>query len=281
MFGQLLPNKNKIATVWRDTYYAKFESQFWNLNKAIIGNALLGVHSSWQLLHLKKLRFPIPPHAVAALSTTRSPRPHIASRLLASPHHSAASSYASTSSSISTSLHFVQAATIDVALQSACWKRMFQMFPIFQRYIASVSYECCKYRWGYCICCNCCTRMLQESIFNVSSIFRRMLQVFLYGCCIYFARMVFIWMLRMFASVFWCLCKHFRHMFWVFHLSLNVYCITSVVSGCFKSRSGVTHICYVWPACCSRGRGARGRVGAHTLVGWGTNAAWGQAVHEV
>jgi hypothetical protein len=34
MFGQLLPNKNKIATVWRDTYYAKFESQFWNLNEA-------------------------------------------------------------------------------------------------------------------------------------------------------------------------------------------------------------------------------------------------------
>jgi hypothetical protein len=34
MFGQLLPNKNKIATVWRDTYYAKFGSKFWNLNMA-------------------------------------------------------------------------------------------------------------------------------------------------------------------------------------------------------------------------------------------------------
>jgi hypothetical protein len=32
MFGQLLSNKNKIATVWRDTYYAKFDSKFWNLN---------------------------------------------------------------------------------------------------------------------------------------------------------------------------------------------------------------------------------------------------------
>jgi hypothetical protein len=31
MFGQLLPNKNKIATVWRDTYYAKFGSKIWNL----------------------------------------------------------------------------------------------------------------------------------------------------------------------------------------------------------------------------------------------------------
>jgi hypothetical protein len=35
MFGQLLPNKNKIATVWRDTYYAKFGSKIWNLNKAL------------------------------------------------------------------------------------------------------------------------------------------------------------------------------------------------------------------------------------------------------
>jgi hypothetical protein len=34
MFGQLLPNKNKIATVWRDTYYANFNSKFWNLNMA-------------------------------------------------------------------------------------------------------------------------------------------------------------------------------------------------------------------------------------------------------
>jgi hypothetical protein len=34
MFGQLLSNKNKIAIVWRDIYYAKFGSQFWNLNEA-------------------------------------------------------------------------------------------------------------------------------------------------------------------------------------------------------------------------------------------------------
>jgi hypothetical protein len=34
MFGQLLPNKNKITIVWRDTYYAKFGSKFWNLNMA-------------------------------------------------------------------------------------------------------------------------------------------------------------------------------------------------------------------------------------------------------
>jgi hypothetical protein len=32
MFRQLLLNKNKIAIVWRDTYYAKVGSKFWNLN---------------------------------------------------------------------------------------------------------------------------------------------------------------------------------------------------------------------------------------------------------
>jgi hypothetical protein len=36
MFGQLLPNKNKIATVWHGTYYAKFGSKFWNLNMALL-----------------------------------------------------------------------------------------------------------------------------------------------------------------------------------------------------------------------------------------------------
>jgi hypothetical protein len=36
MFEQLLPNKNKIATVWRDTYYAKFGFKIWNLNVALI-----------------------------------------------------------------------------------------------------------------------------------------------------------------------------------------------------------------------------------------------------
>jgi hypothetical protein len=34
MFRQLLPNKNKITTLWRDTYYTKFGSKFWNLNLA-------------------------------------------------------------------------------------------------------------------------------------------------------------------------------------------------------------------------------------------------------
>jgi hypothetical protein len=31
MFEQLLPNKNKIATVWRDIYYTKFTPKLWYL----------------------------------------------------------------------------------------------------------------------------------------------------------------------------------------------------------------------------------------------------------
>jgi hypothetical protein len=35
MFGQLLPNKNKIVIVWRDVYYAKFAFKVWYLNQAL------------------------------------------------------------------------------------------------------------------------------------------------------------------------------------------------------------------------------------------------------
>jgi hypothetical protein len=35
MFGQLLPNKNKIATVWRAIYYADLGSKLCDLNKAL------------------------------------------------------------------------------------------------------------------------------------------------------------------------------------------------------------------------------------------------------
>jgi hypothetical protein len=34
MFEQLLSNKNKICTVWRDIYYTKFTPKLWYLNQA-------------------------------------------------------------------------------------------------------------------------------------------------------------------------------------------------------------------------------------------------------
>jgi hypothetical protein len=61
--------------------------------------------------------------------------------------------------------------------QSACCKHMFQVFQMFQRYVASVLYWCCKNRSGCCICCNGYTRML-KCILNCFMYFRRMLQVF-------------------------------------------------------------------------------------------------------
>jgi hypothetical protein len=48
---------------------------------------------------------------------------------------------------------------------------MFKVFQLFQMYVSIVSCGCCKSRSGCCICCNGCTRVLQASIPNVSSIF--------------------------------------------------------------------------------------------------------------
>ena len=44
--------------------------------------------------------------------------------------------------------------------------------------------------------CNGCTRMLQTSVPNVSSVFRRMLQVCLFGCCICFTHMLQVFYLN-------------------------------------------------------------------------------------
>jgi hypothetical protein len=51
----------------------------------------------------------------------------------------------STSSSASTTLHSSEQ-QIDVALQSAYCKCMFQVYKMFQRYVASVLYGCCRAR---------------------------------------------------------------------------------------------------------------------------------------
>jgi hypothetical protein len=56
-------------------------------------------------------------------------------------------------------------------LRLTCCKRMFKVFQIFQKYVASVSYGCCKSRSECCICWNGYTHMLQTSVPNVSSVF--------------------------------------------------------------------------------------------------------------
>jgi hypothetical protein len=67
---------------------------------------------------------------------------------------------------------------------------MFQVLYMLQRYVISVSYGCCKSGSGCCLCCNGCTRILQTSVPNVSS-------VFLDVCC-----KCFILILRIFSMVF-------------------------------------------------------------------------------
>jgi hypothetical protein len=71
--------------------------------------------------------------------------------------------------------------------------------------------------------------------------FRRMLQV-RYLDVVYVSHICckcFIWMLCMFAMVFNGFCKCFRRMVQVFDLSFLY--ITTITSGCFKSRSGIVH----------------------------------------
>jgi hypothetical protein len=58
----------------------------------------------------------------------------------------------------------------DFYAESTCCNYIFQVFQVFQRYIASVSYRCCKSRSGCCICCNDYARMFQVYVLNVSSI---------------------------------------------------------------------------------------------------------------
>jgi hypothetical protein len=57
-------------------------------------------------------------------------------------------------------------------VKNAYCKRMFH------RYVASVSYRCCKSRSGCCICCNICTYMLQASVPNILSVFFNVSSVF-------------------------------------------------------------------------------------------------------
>jgi hypothetical protein len=70
-----------------------------------------------------------------------------------------------------------------VIVSEACCKRMFRVFQMFQRNVASVSVGCCKSKSGRYTCCNGCTRMLQRFVTNVSSVFSgHMLQVCLSRC---------------------------------------------------------------------------------------------------
>jgi hypothetical protein len=59
-----------------------------------------------------------------------------------------------------------------------CCKLMFQMFQVFQAYVANVSSDISKVDLGIAHVVNGYTRLFQSHVSSVSSIFRRMLQLF-------------------------------------------------------------------------------------------------------
>jgi hypothetical protein len=76
-----------------------------------------------------------------------------------------------------------------------CCKYIFQLLQMFQRYVANVSYRCCKSRSENCICCNGYTRM-QAFVSNVLSVLSE------------YVVSVLIWMLCMFHTyICKCFCK--------------------------------------------------------------------------
>jgi hypothetical protein len=64
----------------------------------------------------------------------------------------------------------------------ACCKHMFQIFRMFQRYVASVRSGCCKNRSGCCICCNgvhvCCGLLFPMFRTYLVSVFIWILHIF-------------------------------------------------------------------------------------------------------
>jgi hypothetical protein len=125
-------------------------------------------------------------------------------------------------------------------VKNACCKHMFQVFKMFHRYVASVSYECCKSR--------CDVAYVAMVVHICCKFLLSMFHLCFYACCkcvyldvAYVSHIdykCFIWMLCMFASVFHVFLQVFhthilnvsfvfRCMFQVFHrnvLKLDGYC---------------------------------------------------------
>ena len=105
-----------------------------------------------------------------------------------------------------------------------CFKCMFQMFHLFQTYVASVLSGCCKSTTGCCIYIHACYKHMFLSVSY------KCLQVFhVYVVYVCNGFQVFS---GVFASVSYDCFKCFIY--------LLLYVVT-VASGCFSSRSGVAH----------------------------------------
>jgi hypothetical protein len=125
---------------------------------------------------------------------------------------------------------------IDIVFESECCKSMFRVFQMFQRYVASVSYGCCKNRSGCFVCYNDCT-LICKYCSTCFICFSNVCYKCVYLDVTYVSHIhykCFIWMLHVFqwfSSVFRCFCMCFSRMFQVFqahvssiHLSSHICC---------------------------------------------------------
>jgi hypothetical protein len=118
---------------------------------------------------------------------------------------------------------------------------------MFQRYVANVSYGCCKSRSRCCTYCNGCARMLQALILNISSVFSDV-------CCkcVYLdVTYIFTHMMQVFYLDAAYVYDDFKCFFYVF-TSVSDTCfkrfvcfqtyVAIVVSGCFTTKSNVASL---------------------------------------
>jgi hypothetical protein len=105
-----------------------------------------------------------------------------------------------------------------------CFKCIFQMFYLFQTYVASVSFGCCKTRSGCCI---------YMQVFP--GVFIRMLQVFHLDICMFLQ-----WLHMCFQVFFLVFCKCFRRILQVYQLFWEY--VASVLPRCCKNRLDFAHV---------------------------------------
>jgi hypothetical protein len=144
--------------------------------------------------------------------------------------HAAPPTSAQASSSATTSLHSSKQQG-DIVLESACCKRIFQVFQMFHLDVPCVSSR-------YCICCNGYTRMLQVYVPNVSTVFRHTLQVYVPNVSAVFRRMLQVYVsnvsavldvcCKFFLDVAYIYCSGYTHMLQAYVLNIShvsgVYC---------------------------------------------------------
>ena len=146
---------------------------------------------------------------------------------------------------------------------------------MFQRYVASVVYRCCKSRSGCCTCCNGYTRMFLVYVPNVSSVLGECWKCFIWmlhihACCKHmfqvFSGVSYV-CLRVFYPDVAYVCIGFQMFFRRFHkylrrlfkcfICLLLY-VAVIACGCFKSRSDIAQMMRV-----GSGRRRRRCLGRH------------------